>query len=199
MGPRTPWLGLMVTTLLVGLGLTEDADRARGVETGVLLPVGVLVGGGLLVLAGTILEGVLPGPALVLTALGCGASIPAALWTVVVPVLLVALFVRRAWQLSDDPRRFGRRGRGEPQPGCPPSGRPPRTPRRPAAVAQVRVDLEAEQRCERTDLALDRARVDAVSGTSSCSASTRSSPASGSAVASSLPTSRSPWSTGIAQ
>jgi hypothetical protein len=42
---------------------------------------------------------VLPGPALVLTALGCGASIPAALWTVVVPVLLVALFVRRAWQL----------------------------------------------------------------------------------------------------
>jgi hypothetical protein len=101
MGPRTPWLGLMVTTLLVGLGLTEDADRARGVETGVLLPVGVLVGGGLLVLAGTILESVHPGPALVLTALGCGASIPAALWTVVVPLLLVALFVRRAWQLSD--------------------------------------------------------------------------------------------------
>src|SRR6478609_1050637 len=62
MGPRTPWLGLMVTTLLVGLGLTEDADGARGVETGVVLPVGVLVGGGLLVLAGTILEGVLPGP-----------------------------------------------------------------------------------------------------------------------------------------
>ena len=107
MGPRTPWLGLMVTTLLVGLGLTEDADRARGVETGVLLPVGVLVGGGLLVLAGTILEGVLPGPALVLTALGCGASIPAALWTVVVPVLLVALFVRRAWQLSDEPPGSG--------------------------------------------------------------------------------------------
>ena len=101
MGPRTPWLGLMVTTLLVGLGLTEDADGARGVETGVVLPVGVLVGGGLLVLAGTILEGVLPGPALVLTALGCGASIPAALWTVVVPMLLVALFVRRAWQLPE--------------------------------------------------------------------------------------------------
>ena len=89
----------MVTMLLVGLGLTEDADRARGVEAGVLLPVGVLVGGGLLVLAGTILEGVLPRPALALTALGCGASIPAALWTVVVPMLLVALFVRRAWQL----------------------------------------------------------------------------------------------------
>ena len=101
MGPRTPWLGLMVTTLLVGLGLTEDADGARGVETGVVLPVGVLVGGGLLVLAGTILEGVLPVPALVLTALGCGASIPAALWTVVVPMLLVALFVRRAWQLPE--------------------------------------------------------------------------------------------------
>src|SRR6478609_5231589 len=102
MGPRTPWLGLMVTTLLVGLGLTEDADGARGVEAGVVLPVGVLVGGGLLVLAGTILEGVLPGPALVLTALGCGASIPAALWTVVVPLLLVTLFVRRAWRLPSD-------------------------------------------------------------------------------------------------
>jgi len=99
MGPRTPWLGLMVTTLLVALGLTEDADGSRGLETGVVLPVGVLVGGGLLVLAGTILEGVLPAPALVLTALGCGASIPAALWTVVVPMLLVALFVLRAWQL----------------------------------------------------------------------------------------------------
>ena len=37
MGPRTPWLGLMVTTLLVGLGLTEDADGARGVEA-TLLP-----------------------------------------------------------------------------------------------------------------------------------------------------------------
>jgi len=89
----------MVTMLLVGLGLTEHTDGARGIEAGVVLPVGVLVGGGLLVLAGTILEGVLPRPALALTALGCGASIPAALWTVVVPMLLVALCVRRAWQL----------------------------------------------------------------------------------------------------
>jgi hypothetical protein len=90
----------MVTTLLVGLGLTEDADASRGDDPRVaLLPIGVLVGGGLLVLAGTILEGVLPWPALVLTALGCGASIPAALWTVFVPLLLVGLFVLRAWQL----------------------------------------------------------------------------------------------------
>jgi hypothetical protein len=90
----------MVTTLLVGLGLTEDAGAPRGDDARVaLLPIGVLVGGGLLVLAGTILEGVLPWPALVLTALGCGASIPAALWTVFVPLLLVGLFVLRAWQL----------------------------------------------------------------------------------------------------
>jgi hypothetical protein len=101
MGRRTPWLGLMVATLLVGLGLTEDDDLARGDALPVSLPVGVLVGGGLLVLAGTILESVLPYPALVLTALGCGASIPAALWTIAVPVLLVALFVRRAWQVPD--------------------------------------------------------------------------------------------------
>src|SRR5690349_3338489 len=99
MGPRTPWLGLMVTTLLVGLGLTEDEGASRGGESWVTLPLGVLVGGGLLVLAGTILQGVLPWPALVLTALGCGASIPAALWTVFVPMLLVVFFVVRAWQL----------------------------------------------------------------------------------------------------
>ena len=59
----------------------------------------MLIGGGLLVLAGTILEGVLPWPALVLTALGCGFSIPAAMWTVFVPLLLITFFVVRAWQL----------------------------------------------------------------------------------------------------
>jgi hypothetical protein len=94
----------MVATLLFGLGLTEDAGPARGdvllpSASTAMLPLGVLVGGGLLVLAGTILEGVLPWPALVLTALGCGASIPAALWTVFVPMLLVVFFVVRAWQL----------------------------------------------------------------------------------------------------
>ena len=80
--------------------------------TAVVLPVGVLVGGGLLVLAGTILEGVLPWPALVLTALGCGASIPAALWTVFVPMLLVAFFVRaRLAAAGDDaPVRVGHTG-----------------------------------------------------------------------------------------
>ena len=103
----------MVTTLLVGLGLTEDAGASRGDDTRLaLLPIGVLVGGGLLVLAGTILEGVLPWPALVLTALGCGASIPAALWTVFVPLLLVGLFVLRAWQLPP-PHPSGRRTRVE--------------------------------------------------------------------------------------
>ncbi|HYN67666.1 MAG TPA: hypothetical protein VES93_12315 [Ornithinibacter sp.] len=101
MGPRTPWLGLLVATLLVGLGLTEDAGAARAGAPGAVVPVGVLVGGGLLVLAGTILQGVLPWSGLVLTALGCGASIPAALWTVFVPLLLVALFVLRAWQIPD--------------------------------------------------------------------------------------------------
>jgi hypothetical protein len=107
----------MVTTLLVGLGLTEDADASRGDDARVaLLPVGVLVGGGLLVLAGTILEGVLPWPALVLTALGCGASIPAALWTVFVPLLLVGLFVLRAWQLPP-PAADGHRTRVAAVPG----------------------------------------------------------------------------------
>ncbi len=106
MGPRTPWLGLLVATLLVGLGLTEGAGATRAAvvtapsaASAGVLSLGVLIGGGLLVLAGTILEGVLPWPALVLTALGCGASIPAALWTVFVPLLLVTFFVVRAWQL----------------------------------------------------------------------------------------------------
>lgn len=101
MGPRTPWLGLLVATLLVGLGLTEGASDTHGGLPGASVPVAVLVGGGLLVLAGTILQGVLPWSGLVLTALGCGASIPAALWTVFVPLLLVALFVVRAWQIPE--------------------------------------------------------------------------------------------------
>jgi hypothetical protein len=89
----------MVATLLVGLGLTEGADATRTGAPGAAVPVGVLIGGGLLVLAGTILQGVLPWSGLVLTALGCGFSIPAALWTVFVPLLLVMLFVLRAWQI----------------------------------------------------------------------------------------------------
>jgi hypothetical protein len=99
MGPRTPWLGLLVATLLVGLGLTEGAGATRSGAPGAVVPVGVLVGGGLLVLAGTILQGILPWSGLVLTALGCGFSIPAALWTVFVPLLLVMFFVLRAWQI----------------------------------------------------------------------------------------------------
>jgi len=183
MGSRTPWLGLLVATLLVGLGLTEGTSVTRGGAsgatgaTGATLPVAVLVGGGLLVLAGTILQGVLPWSGLVLTALGCGASIPAALWTVFVPLLLVALFVLRAWQI----------------PAPAPAGRHALPSRQVRSTS--RSSREASARISRST----PARVEVDSGSSSCSASTRSRPASGSAVASSLPTSRSPCSTGMAQ
>lgn len=111
----------MVSTLLVALGLTEDADAAREGGGALSLPLGVLLGGGLIVLAGTILESVHPGPALALTAFGCGASIAAALWTVVVPVLLITFFVLRAWQL--------------PAAATSSALRTPRTPRHPRVAA----------------------------------------------------------------
>jgi hypothetical protein len=122
----------MVATLLVGLGFTEGGAAARGDEVDAtaaaaaattattasvaMLPLGVLVGGGLLVLAGTILEGVLPWTSLVITALGCGASIPAALWTVFVPLLLVVFFVVRAWQLPVVQAAMARTSARQPEP-----------------------------------------------------------------------------------
>jgi hypothetical protein len=98
MGRRTWWLGIAVGSLLLALGVAETVRVVTGDSGGLAFWFGTLVGGGTLVLAGTLLAERMPGPALGLTILGCVAGILPTIWTLVVPLLLITLVVLRVWQ-----------------------------------------------------------------------------------------------------
>ncbi len=97
-GRRTWWLGIGVGCLLLALGVAETVRAVTSGDGGVAFWFGTLVGGGALVVAGTLLAERMPGPALGLTILGCVAGILPTMWTLVVPLLLITLMLMRAWQ-----------------------------------------------------------------------------------------------------
>lgn len=100
MGRRTWWLGIAVGALLLAMGVAETVRLVTGDGGGLAFWFGTLVGGGALVIAGTLLAERMPAPALGLTILGCAVGILPTLWTIVVPLLLITLVVLRV-------RRFG--------------------------------------------------------------------------------------------
>ena len=68
----------------------------RSGDGGLLFWFGTLVGGGVCVLVGTLLLPRRPVPGCVLTTLGCVAGLLPTMWTVIVPVMLVALAIATA-------------------------------------------------------------------------------------------------------
>ena len=97
----TWWLGLGLGGLLVAAGIGETVRLVRSGDGGFFFWFPTLVGGGLLVVAGTLMRSRKPMASFLLTTVGCIAAIPATMWTVVVPVLLVVLIVLSAKHAAD--------------------------------------------------------------------------------------------------
>jgi hypothetical protein len=98
----TWWSGLFLGCLLVAGGVAETTRAVRSGDGGVPFWFGTLVGGGVLVLVGTLLLPRRPVPGCVLTTLGCVLGLLPTMWTVVVPLLLVALAIASARKAAAD-------------------------------------------------------------------------------------------------
>jgi hypothetical protein len=80
-------------SLLVATGIAETVRLLRTGDGGLWFWLPTLVGGGALVIAGTLVLRRSPGLGRVLTCSGCVLGILPTLWTLVVPVLLIVLAV----------------------------------------------------------------------------------------------------------
>jgi hypothetical protein len=90
---RLWWCGILLGGLLVAAGVAETVRLSSSGDGGFAFWFGTLVGGGVLILVGTLLLSRRPTLGAVLTVIGCVAGLLPTLWTVVVPVLLLALAV----------------------------------------------------------------------------------------------------------
>jgi hypothetical protein len=97
---RTWWFGIVLGLLLVSAGIAETVRLVRSGDGGFAFWFGTLVGGGLLILAGTLLLPRRPIPGFMLTMIGCVAGLVPTVWTVVVPLMLVALIIATAKQAA---------------------------------------------------------------------------------------------------
>ena len=101
------WFGLGLGGLLVAAGIAETIRLTRSGDGGLAFWFPTLVGGGLLVVAGTLLRSRRPILGLVLTTIGCVAGIIPTAWTVIVPVLLLVLIVVSAKRTAESTGRQG--------------------------------------------------------------------------------------------
>ena len=96
----TWWFGIVLGGVLVLAGSAETVRLVRTGDGGLYFWFPTLVGGGALVMAGTLLLSRAPVLGSVLTTVGALAAILPTMWTLVVPVLLVALVVITAKQAA---------------------------------------------------------------------------------------------------
>jgi hypothetical protein len=87
------WLGLFLGCLLILAGVAETIRLTRSGDGGLLFWFPTLVGGGVLILAGTLLLPRRPTLGAALTVAGCLAGLLPTMWTLIVPVLLIVLAV----------------------------------------------------------------------------------------------------------
>jgi hypothetical protein len=87
------WLGLFLGCLLIVAGVAETIRLTRSGDGGLLFWFPTLVGGGALILAGTLLLPRRPTLGAALTVAGCIAGMLPTMWTLIVPVLLIVLAV----------------------------------------------------------------------------------------------------------
>ena len=100
-------MGILLGGLLVAAGIAETVRLVRSGDGGPAFWFGTLVGGGVLILFGTLLLPRKPVVGCVLTGLGCLAGLVPTMWTVVVPVLVVALAIAAARRASATVAREG--------------------------------------------------------------------------------------------
>ena len=87
------WFGLILGCLLVVAGIAETIRAVRSGDGGLWFWFPTLVGGGALIVVGTILAPRSPVPGCALTTVGALAGMLPTMWTLVMPVLLLVLIV----------------------------------------------------------------------------------------------------------
>ena len=93
---RLWWSGILLGGLLVAAGVAETTRLLRSGDGGFTFWFGTLVGGGAMILVGTVLLPRKPVVGGVLTVIGCLAGLLPTMWTIVVPILLLALAIAAA-------------------------------------------------------------------------------------------------------
>jgi hypothetical protein len=101
------WHGLFLGCLLLVAGAAETVRVIRSGDGGLLFWFGTLVGGGVLVLVGTLLLSRRPRTGFMLTTVGCLAGLLPTMWTLIVPVMLVLLIVGSGSRAVAPPVRSG--------------------------------------------------------------------------------------------
>ena len=97
---RTWWFGIVLGCLLVAAGVAETVRLLKSGDGGLAFWFPTLVGGGLLIVAGTLLLPRRPVLGCILTLIGCAAGLLPTMWTLVVPVLLIVLMILTAKQTA---------------------------------------------------------------------------------------------------
>lgn len=87
------WLGLFLGGLLIVAGVAETIRLTTTGDGGLWFWFPTLVGGGALILAGTLMAPTRPALGAGLTVAGCLAGLLPTMWTLIVPMLLIVLAV----------------------------------------------------------------------------------------------------------
>jgi hypothetical protein len=97
----TDVLVILLGLLYVAAGIAETVRAVRSGDGGIAFWFGSLVGGGLLILVGEALRW-RPGLSTTLIGVGCLAGALGTMWTLVVPVVAVVVFVLVVARMEDD-------------------------------------------------------------------------------------------------
>lgn len=89
-------MGIVLGVLLIAAGAAETVRLMRSGDGGLIFWFGTLVGGGKLILAGTVLRARPSRAGWPLVVSGCILGIPGTEWTIVFPLLLITLAVLTA-------------------------------------------------------------------------------------------------------
>jgi hypothetical protein len=92
----TRWLGIVLGVLLIAAGVAETVRLTRSGDGGLIFWFGTLVGGGTLILIGTVLRARSSRLGWPLVLAGSLLGILPTMWTVAVPLLLLALAILTA-------------------------------------------------------------------------------------------------------
>jgi hypothetical protein len=98
----TRWLGIVLGLLLIADGVAETVRLTRSGDGGLVFWFGTLVGGGALILAGTVLRARSSRAGWPLVVIGCLVGLVPTMWTIVVPLLLLALMILTAREAAQE-------------------------------------------------------------------------------------------------
>ena len=98
----TRWLGIVLGVVLIADGAAETVRLMRSGDGGLIFWFGTLVGGGTLIVLGTLLRARSSRIGWPLVVIGCILGLVPTMWTIVMPLLLLALVVITAREASQE-------------------------------------------------------------------------------------------------